>query len=103
MYVSDSHQDAFLIIHNHRVVVHSRVNPIDYSTVSLRGVTRLLNGKEAEFTELEQWIKDYKHFQQLIKIKTFSKFRMWKAFCVWKKNVRWRYAGNCILLRCVYY
>ena len=75
---------------NHRVVIHSNVIPTDYSTLSLKGVTRLLNGKDAEFTELNQWIKDYKHFQELIKIKTFTKFRIWKAFSVWRKNVRWR-------------
>ena len=74
-----------------RVVIHSKVIPTDYSTLSLKGVTRLLNGKDAEFTELDQWIKDYKHFQELIKIKTFAKFRIWKAFSVWRKNVRWRY------------
>ena len=68
---------------------------MDYSTLSPKGVTRLLNGKEAEFTELNQWIKDFKHFQELIKIKTFAKFRMWKAFSVWRKNVRWRL--------CIYY
>lgn len=74
-----------------RVVVHSKVNPDDYSTISMTGVTRLFNGKEAEFTEVEQWIADYKHFRRLIKIKTFAKFRIWKAFSVWRKNVRWRY------------
>ena len=73
-----------------RVVVHSKVNPNDYSTLSIAGVTRLLNGKEAEFTELEQWVIDYKHFQRLINIKTFAKFRIWKAFSVWRRNVRWR-------------
>lgn len=73
-----------------RVVVHSKVNPNDYSTISLTGVTRLLNGREAGFTELEQWISDYNHFKKLIQIKTFAKFRVWKAFSVWRKNVRWR-------------
>lgn len=72
------------------MVIHSKVNPSDYSTVSLRGVTRMLGGREAEFTELEQWITDYKHFKQLSKIKSFAKFRMWKAFSTWRKNVRWR-------------
>ncbi len=77
-----------------RVVVHSKVNPNEYSTVSLRGVTRMLGGREAEFTELEQWIVDYKHFNQLSKIRTFAKFRLWKAFSTWRKNVQWRCAGN---------
>lgn len=70
--------------------MHSKVNPNDYSTLSMAGVTRLLNAKEAEFTELDQWITDYKHFRRLIRIKTFAKFRIWKAFSVWRKNVKWR-------------
>lgn len=71
-------------------MVHSKVNPNDYSTISMAGVTRLVNGREAEFTHVNQWIKDYKHFRKLIEIKTFAKFRIWKAFSVWRKNVRWR-------------
>ena len=70
---------------------------MDHSTLSLQGVTRLLNKKEAEFTELNQWIQNYKHFQELIKIKTFAKFRMWKAFSVWRRNVRWRYTCKLIV------
>ncbi len=70
--------------------MHSNINPRDYSTLSIKGVTRLIQGKEAEFIELDQWVADYKHYQQLTKIKTFAKFRAWKAFSVWRKNVRWR-------------
>ena len=58
--------------------------------LSLRGVTRLMQGREADFTELEQWVTDYKHYRQLTRIKTFAKFRLWKAFSTWRKNVRWR-------------
>ena len=79
--------------------MHSKVNPNDYSTISMTGVTRLLNGKEADFTELEQWITDYKHFRRLIEIKTFAKFRVWKAFSVWRRNVRWRCVCYCSLLK----
>ena len=72
------------------MVVHSKVNPHNYSTLSLTGVTRLMQGREADFTELEQWVTDYKHYSQLTRIKTFAKFRLWKAFSIWRKNVRWR-------------
>lgn len=75
-----------------RVVVHSKVDKMDYSTLSLRGITRLMNGKEADFTELDQWQQDYNHFNQLLRIKTFSLFRCWKAFATWRKNVRKRQA-----------
>lgn len=77
------------------MVVHSKVDKNDYSTLSLRGITRLRNGKEAEFTELNQWIQDYNHFNQLLKIKTFAMFRMWKAFATWRKNVRTRKMNRC--------
>lgn len=75
-----------------RVVVHSKVNHSDYCTLSLRGMTRLREGKEAEFVELEQWIRDHNHFHQLLRTKTFATFRMWKAFSTWRKTVRSRWA-----------
>ena len=70
--------------------MHSLVNKSDYSTLSLNGVTRFRHGKEAEFTELTHWIRDYKNFNKLLKIKSFSLFRVWKAFATWRKNVRKR-------------
>ena len=82
--------NSFFPLLSSRVVVHSKVNKMDYSTLSLRGITRLMNGKEAEFTELDQWEQDYRHFNQLLSIKTFAMFRCWKAFATWRKNVRRR-------------
>ena len=79
----------------YRVVIYSKVNKNDYSTLSLQGITRLRNGKEAEFTELDQWIKDYKNFNQLLKIKSFFMFRIWKSFATWRKNVRYRTVKKC--------
>ena len=73
------------------MVVHSKVNHNDYTTLSLNGVTRLVNGSEAEFLEVDQWLKDYDNFNKLHKIKTFALFRKWKLFATWKKNVRKRY------------
>ena len=87
---SSSSSFSLSLSHSFRVVVHSKVNHSDYCTLSLRGMTRLREGKEAEFVELEQWITDYKHFHQLLDIKTFSKFRMWKAFSTWRNTVRSR-------------
>lgn len=77
-----------------RVVVHSKVNHSDYSTLSLHGVTRMIAGREPEFTDLDQWVCDLEHFNKLVKIGTFAKFRMWKAFATWRKNVR----SRCIVL-----
>lgn len=58
----------------------------------------MVEGDKAEFVELEQWIADYKHFKKLTKIKTFSKFHLWKAFTVWRKNVRSRYIINVLII-----
>ena len=39
--------------------------------------------------------KEYRDYKILIKIKTFSNFRMWKAFAVWRKNVRSKKISQC--------
>ena len=61
----------------------------------------MVEGDRAEFVELEQWIADYKHFKKLTKIKTFSKFHLWKAFTVWRKNVRSRSLINVLYYNAV--
>ena len=73
-----------------RVVVHSKVNKNDYTTLSLNGFTRLVNGTEAEFVKIDQWLKDYENFNHLLKIKTFAVFKKWKMFATWRMNVRKR-------------
>ena len=82
-----------------RVVSHSNIDKSDHFTISKLGVTHINNG-EAEFTPLNQWEKELHHYSQLIKIKTFANFRMWKAFYVWKKNVRGKYV-NILWMFCV--
>ena len=77
-------------VHSCRVVSYNKLNLGDYYTVSLDGVTRYLDGHEAEFVELNQWIKDFKHFHKLKKLKTFANFGLWKVFYSWRKNVMWR-------------
>ena len=47
-----------------------------------------MRDNEAEFTALERWEKEYKDYKHLVKIPTFANFRMWKAFVVWRKNVK---------------
>lgn len=77
-----------------QVVVHENINPNDYYTISATGVTRLRDN-ETEYTTLGSWEKEYRDYQILIKIKTFSNFRMWKAFAVWRKNVRTKKISQC--------
>ena len=90
-YVHASTSHLLISLPFHRVAVYSRVNKSDYSTLSLHGVTRMIAGREPQFTDLDQWVQDLAHFNKLIKIGMFAKFRMWKAFDTWRKNVRSRY------------
>lgn len=73
-----------------RVVPYRKLNLSDYYTVSLDGVTRFIDGHEAEFVELNVWVKEYQNFKWLRKMKTFSKFFVWKAFSSWRRNVKWK-------------
>lgn len=70
-----------------RIVKHSEIDHSDYYTISFEGVTHTCDN-EAEFTGLERWEKEYKDYKRLVKIPTFANFRMWKAFVVWRKNVK---------------
>ena len=73
-----------------RVVPYRKLNLSDYYTVSLDGVTRFIDGHEAEFVELGTWVREYQNFKWLRKMKTFSKFFVWKAFSSWRRNVKWK-------------
>lgn len=60
-----------------------------YFTMSRYGVT-MWSPHENYFTELNQWQKEYQMYCQIINIKAFALFRMWKGFKVWEKGVKWR-------------
>ena len=70
-----------------RIVPHSEIDPRDHYTISVHGVTHN-TPEEVEFTKLSRWEKEYKDYQRLVKIRSFANFRKWKAFFVWRKNVR---------------
>ena len=58
------------------------------------GVTRIRDN-ETEYSSLGIWEKEFKDYKILVKIPTFSKFRIWKAFAVWRKNVRTKKISKC--------
>ena len=64
------------------------VDPADYYTMSVQGITRFVEGVDAEFTTLEQWEREYKLFYAMRDLKVFSKFRPWKGFSTWIGRVR---------------
>ena len=41
-----------------------------------------------EFLDLERWLEEFKNHRKLMKMKSFAKFRIWKAFYTWRTNVR---------------
>jgi hypothetical protein len=42
----------------------------------------------AEFTDLKQWHREYYIFNEILRIRMFKIYRIWKAFRVWRKCVR---------------
>nr|XP_054751474.1 dynein axonemal heavy chain 6-like isoform X1 [Lytechinus pictus]XP_054751475.1 dynein axonemal heavy chain 6-like isoform X1 [Lytechinus pictus] len=81
--------------YNLKIVSHNNIHAPDYCTISLKGVTRVRNGSDAEFTELDRWEQEYHYYTKLIKIPLFHLFRKWKAFSTWRKNVRSRRLTSC--------
>ncbi|XP_040273964.1 dynein heavy chain 6, axonemal [Bufo bufo] len=80
--------------YNLRIVSHENINKHDYYTISDRGVTHICNG-DVLFSELERWKQEYLYHKALKKIPTFALFRKWKAFTVWRKNVRAKKISEC--------
>ncbi|ESO94694.1 hypothetical protein LOTGIDRAFT_144909 [Lottia gigantea] len=81
--------------YNLKVVNHEHVNKQDHCTISKQGVTRMRSDDETEFITLDRWQQEVNYFQKLTKIPVFSLFRKWKAFSVWRKNVRTKKIQNC--------
>lgn len=73
--------------YNLKVVSYENLNKNDYYTISQKAVTHIYND-DIEFIEIERWEQEYLYHRELTKIPIFFLFRKWKAFNVWKKNVR---------------
>ncbi|KAL7754337.1 hypothetical protein RI367_000318 [Sorochytrium milnesiophthora] len=69
------------------IVEYENVDKSDFYTISASGVTHYV-GNYSEFTALNQWIREHHLFHNMIKINFFTKYRTWKNFTVWRKNVR---------------
>ncbi|XP_075140366.1 dynein axonemal heavy chain 6 [Leptodactylus fuscus] len=80
--------------YNLRIVRHENINKHDYYTINERGVTHICNG-DVLFLELERWKQEYLYHKALKQIPTFALFRKWKAFTVWRKNVRAKKISEC--------
>ncbi|XP_021113900.1 dynein heavy chain 6, axonemal [Heterocephalus glaber] len=73
--------------YNIKVVSYENINKNDYYTISQKAVTHVYND-DIEFIKIDRWEQEYLYHRELTKIPIFSLFRKWKAFSVWKKNVR---------------
>ncbi|KAJ9522808.1 hypothetical protein QJQ45_019796, partial [Haematococcus lacustris] len=66
--------------YNLEVVPHSEIKGAsDYYTISSKGVTHFWDS-QAEFTSLEHFERDYFLYTQLMRLRMFRQFKMWKAF-----------------------
>uniref|UniRef100_A0A6Q2Z4C9 Dynein, axonemal, heavy chain 6 n=1 Tax=Esox lucius TaxID=8010 RepID=A0A6Q2Z4C9_ESOLU len=80
--------------YNLKVVTYEGTNQQDYSTISPQGVTSVSSG-EVDFVPLERWEHEYRCHRRLLAIPTFALFRKWKAFKVWRTNMRSKKIGTC--------
>ena len=92
-----------------QVVPHAEVDEDHFFTISSSGVTHFDHGK-ADFVQLvcnwlslsiskvmsdpplvfaqEQWQREYYLFNEILRIKLFKQYGIWKAFRVWRSFVR---------------
>ncbi|XP_069845209.1 dynein axonemal heavy chain 6 isoform X1 [Dipodomys merriami] len=80
--------------YNLKIVNFDNINKNDYYTISQKAVTHVYNN-DVEFIEIDRWEKEYQYHKELTKIPIFALFRKWKAFNVWKKNVRSKKIAGC--------
>nr|KAF6328674.1 dynein axonemal heavy chain 6 [Pipistrellus kuhlii] len=81
--------------YNLKVVNYDSINKKDYYTISDKAVTRIHNDEDIEYIDINRWEQEYLYHRELTKIPIFSLFRKWKAFNVWKKNVRSKKIRGC--------
>jgi hypothetical protein len=46
------------------------------------------NLSPTEFTALDQWVREYQIYAKVKMIPIFRKYKMWKLYTLWRKNVR---------------
>ncbi|XRB21521.1 dynein axonemal heavy chain [Pseudoscourfieldia marina] len=60
-----------------------------YYTLSARGMTMYSNGaKDADFTTLGTWEREFQLFHAMRCLRVFNHFRMWKGLITWRNSVR---------------
>jgi hypothetical protein len=73
-------------VYNFKAVDYQNIDQGNYHTLSDSGVTHFM-GNDTQFTSLQQYEREYYLYAMVTKIPFFAKYRTWKTFTVWKKNV----------------
>eukprot|EP00892_Ulva_mutabilis_P004502 jgi/Ulvmu1/2423/UM134_0004.1 len=68
------------------IVPHSQINPRFYYTMSVDGVTHF-NGDESTHMTLDEFERGYFLHKQVAHLFFFSRFRIWKAFRLWRAAI----------------
>ncbi|XP_078146083.1 dynein axonemal heavy chain 6 [Centroberyx gerrardi] len=72
---------------NLKIVMYEHINKKDYFMISPNGVMSVCEDVH-DFVPLERWEQEYHYHCRLLRIRTFALFKKWKAFRVWRANVR---------------
>ena len=66
----------------------AEIDRSEFFTLSQTGITRVSQG-ESDFTTLEHFEHEYSLYDGIMKLHFFQRYRKWKNFTVWKKNIRY--------------
>jgi hypothetical protein len=76
--------------YDYRIVPFGERNPLEYMTISCKGVTQFLHG-EAHFMTREEWLLEESMYRQLQQIDFFRKYKVNKNFRIWKNMMKRHY------------
>jgi len=74
-------------IYELEVVDHKDLNHDDYFTLSSDGITHFVDS-HAEFTSRNGWDREFQVYSKIERIRFFRRFRIFKNFNMWKKNIK---------------
>ncbi|XP_028810647.1 dynein heavy chain 6, axonemal isoform X2 [Denticeps clupeoides] len=87
---SSIHYDPY----NLRIVKFEHVDKSHYYTISPSGIIHYCNG-QMDFLLLHRWEQEYRYHCSLLRLPTFAQYRKWKAFWVWRSNIRSKKISQC--------
>lgn len=76
------------------IVDYDKRNPNNYMTISSRGIQQYHDG-DIRFLSMEEWQREFKLYEKIIKIEFFKNYKIWKSFSVWKKLMRQNIMQKC--------